>query len=175
MRVLELTKENVDILLETKNIGVLEDTGIRLKMLSGGMYEVYEGGLSFEVVVLYRTHQKGERLYLLQTERALAPQEEAFVVQSVDVPLVLPYGELLDFLLSKVSEGRVYWIFFLKGLEKLDLYTGLDLWDSKKFKKRLRQKLKMMYPNKRMDDGFIFNPQEFMEIIQFALNGAVKN
>jgi hypothetical protein len=173
MKVLELTKENVDILLGTENIGMLEDTGIRLEMLFGGMYEVYESPLSFEVVVLYRTHQKGEKLYMLQTEKAL--EDESFVVQSVEVPLVLPYRELLDFLLSKVSEGRVYWIFFLKGLEKLHLYTGLDLRDSEKFKKRLRQKLKTMRPNKRIDDGFIFNPQEFMEIIQFALNGAVKN
>ncbi len=175
MKVLELTRENVEFLLETENIGVLKDTGILLEISGGGAYEVYEIPLSFEVVVLHRTYGKGERLYLLQTENALAPQEEAFVVQSVDVPLVLPYGRLLDFLLSKVSEERLHWIFFLKGLERLDLYSGLDLRQSKKFKKRLRQKLKMMRPNKRMDDGFIFDPQEFMEIIQFALNGAVKN
>jgi hypothetical protein len=42
MKVLELTRGNVDLLLETENIGVLEDTGILLEMLCGGMYEVYE-------------------------------------------------------------------------------------------------------------------------------------
>ncbi len=169
MKVLELTRENVELLLETENIGVLKDTGILLEILGGGVYEVYESPLSFDVVVLHRTYRRGEKLYLLQTENALASQEEAFVVQSVDVPLVLPYGRLLDFLLSKISEERIHWIFFLKGLERLDLYSGLDLRESKEFKKRLRRKLKEMRPNKRIDDAFIFNPQEFMEIIQFAL------
>lgn len=124
---------------------------------------------------MYRTHEKGEKLYLLQTENALASEEEAFVVHSVDVPLIMPYGKLLDFLLSKISEGRIHWVLFLKGLEKFDLYTGLNLRNSEKFKKRLRRKLKELRPDKKLSDGFIFNPQEFQEIMEFALKGLTKN